>query len=104
MRAGEQLWLPRPSKRGVITRSGGTLEASWRLCGMQARSFPLRSYFMVVGPTLLAVLLAISSWLEPEPRQGLGLEISSAHAADVSEMSEADEYTIFDRIRALPIR
>ena len=59
---------------------------------------------MVVGPTLLAVLLVISSWLEPEPRQGLGLEVSSAHAADASEVLEADEYTVFDRIRALPIR
>jgi hypothetical protein len=59
---------------------------------------------MVVGPALLAALLAISSWLEPEPRQGLGLEISSAHAADVSEISEVDEDTIFNRIRGLPIR
>jgi hypothetical protein len=65
-------------------------------------SVPLRPYFLSVGSVLLAALLAVAEYLEPQS-QDTDFGISSAEASSI-RAERSVEVSIFDKLRALPLR
>jgi hypothetical protein len=66
---------------------------------------PILAYFAVTGPLLLAALLALSAYLEPDkaPTPGELLGIQRAHASHSSAAIPADKPSDFERLRARPL-
>jgi hypothetical protein len=68
---------------------------------------PVLTYFTVMGPILLAVLLAVSAYLDPakapSPAELLGVRAASADAARMQSSSSADEIPEFLRLKGMPM-
>jgi hypothetical protein len=68
---------------------------------------PVLTYFTVMGPVLLAALLAISAYLDPDkapsPAEFLGVRAASADSARVQSKPSEDKLPEFLRLKGLPL-
>ena len=68
---------------------------------------PVFTYFAVTGPVLLAILIAISAYLDPakapSPEEFLGVGRASADASGVHPVAPEAELSEFLRLQGLPL-
>jgi hypothetical protein len=68
---------------------------------------PIFTYFAITGPVLLALVLALSAYLEPEkaptPTELLAIGAANAHSGSPEQMAAAEEESDFSRLNRFPL-